>query len=133
MPFSCHTCPLPLLWHEFDNCLCSIRLKFQVVMYLLWRHRSPPDKLENDQVTLIDLCTVLIYDCWRCFLVFNIWVSPILEMTINLPNLPLSFFVVFFIYPTFCSLNILILVTQPFSLRSPPPPPPPPPLATAPS
>jgi hypothetical protein len=21
--FRCHTCPLPLLWHEFDNCLCN--------------------------------------------------------------------------------------------------------------
>jgi hypothetical protein len=52
-------------------------------------------------VTLIDLNIVLTYDCWHCFLVFNIWVRHALEMTIN------------FYYPTLelfcCSF------TQPFT------------------
>jgi hypothetical protein len=34
-------------------------------------------------VTLIDSHVVLTYDCWHCFLVFNIWMSHALEMTIN--------------------------------------------------
>jgi hypothetical protein len=52
-------------------------------------------------VTLIDSHIVLTYDCWHCFLVFNIWVSHALEMTIN------------FYYPTlelFC-----FSFTQPFT------------------
>jgi hypothetical protein len=52
-------------------------------------------------VTLIDLNIVLTYDCWYCFLVFNIWVSHAFEMTIN------------FYYPTlelFC-----FSFTQPFT------------------
>jgi hypothetical protein len=60
-------------------------------------------------VTLIDLHIVLTYDCWHCFLVFNIWVSHALEMTI------ISWVVLFFIYPTFYSRKTLF--TQPFSLR----------------
>jgi hypothetical protein len=27
IPFSCHTCPLPLLWHEFDNCNYFLQYK----------------------------------------------------------------------------------------------------------
>jgi hypothetical protein len=34
IPFSCHTCPLPLLGHDFDNCLC-------LHMYFLLRHHLP--------------------------------------------------------------------------------------------
>jgi hypothetical protein len=52
-------------------------------------------------VTLFDLHVVLTSDCWHCFLVFNIWVSHALEMTIN------------FYYPTlelFC-----FSLTQPFT------------------
>ena len=60
-------------------------------MYFLWRHHLPRDQSENDQDSdsdwlidwLIDLRIVLTYDCWHCFLVFNIWVSHALEMTIN--------------------------------------------------
>jgi hypothetical protein len=65
IPFSCHTCPLPLLWHEFDNCLCNF-LQYKVScclhMYFLWRHHLPPDKSENDQdiVTLIEWFTYCI-------------------------------------------------------------------------
>jgi hypothetical protein len=39
--------------------------------------------LDYKIVTPIDLHIVLKYDCWHCFLVFNIWVSHALEMTIN--------------------------------------------------
>jgi hypothetical protein len=50
--FSCHTCPLPLLWHEFDNGLWNFR-QYKVScclhMYFLWRHHLPPNKSENDQ------------------------------------------------------------------------------------
>jgi hypothetical protein len=85
IPFSCHTCPLPLLWHEFDNCLCNFlqsKVSCCLHMYFLWRHHLPPDKSENDQdiVTLTDLHIVLTYGCWHCFLVFNIWVSHALEI-----------------------------------------------------
>jgi hypothetical protein len=51
--------------------------------------------------TLIDLHNVLTYDCWHCFLDFNIWVSHVFEMTIK------------FYYPTlelFC-----FSFTQPFT------------------
>jgi hypothetical protein len=83
IPFSCHTCPLPLLWHEFDNCSCNFlqcKVSCCLHMYFLWRHHLPPDNSKNDQ---IDLYILLTYDCWHCFLVFNIWVSHALEMTIN--------------------------------------------------
>jgi hypothetical protein len=39
IPFSCHTCPLPLLWHVFDNCLCNFlqsKLSSCLHMYFLW-------------------------------------------------------------------------------------------------
>ena len=36
-------------------------------------------KIENDQ----DLHIVLTYDCWHSFLVLNIWVSRVLEITTN--------------------------------------------------
>jgi hypothetical protein len=64
-------------------------------------------------VTLIDLHIVLTYDCWHCFLVFNIWVSHALEMTIYIfITQPLSCFVFHlpnllltqnFVYPTLFS------------------------------
>jgi hypothetical protein len=45
-------------------------------------------------VTLIDSHIVLTYDCWNCFLVFNIWASHALEMTIifHYPTLELFCF-----------------------------------------
>ena len=52
IPFGCHTCPLPLLWHEFDNCLCNFlqsKVSCCLHMYFLWRYHLPPDKSENDQ------------------------------------------------------------------------------------
>jgi hypothetical protein len=100
------------LSHEFDNfsssflqskCSCSLH------MYFLWRHRSPPDKSGNDpqdngSLTLIDSHIVLTYDCWQCFLVFNISGSRALEMQIN------------FYYPT---LELLCFsFTQPFTKRN---------------
>jgi hypothetical protein len=78
-----HICPLPLLWHEFDNCLCNFlqsKVSCCLHMYFLWRHHL---LLTNRKmikiVTLIDSHIVLPYDCWHCFLVFNIWVSHALE------------------------------------------------------
>jgi hypothetical protein len=100
IPFGCHTCPLPPLWHEFHNCLCNFlqsKVSYCLHMYFLWRHHLPPDNSD----WLIDLHIVLTYDCWHCFLIFNIWVSHALEMTIN------------FYYPTpefFC-----FLFTKPFT------------------
>jgi hypothetical protein len=61
---------------------------------------------------LIDLHIVLTYVCWHCFLVFNIWVSHALEMTIFFITQPLSCFVFHlpnllvtqnFVYPTLFS------------------------------
>ena len=59
-------------------------------------------------VTLIDLHIVLTYDCWHCFLVFSIWVSHALEMTLNLYYQTLEL-----VCQMFYSLKILF--TQPFS------------------
>jgi hypothetical protein len=110
IPFSCHTCPLPLLWHEFDNCLCNFLQS--KVSYCLHMHvvslETPfcPDKSENGQDSDSDWShIVVIYDCWHCFLVFDIWVSHALEMTIHF-YLPNPSVVLFFIYPTFYSLKI---------------------------
>ena len=50
-------------------------------------------------VTLIDLHIVLTYDCWHCFLVFNIWVSHALEMTIHFYYPTLELFCFSFIQP----------------------------------
>jgi hypothetical protein len=72
-------------------------------------------------VTLIDSHIVLTYDWWHCFLVFNIWVSRTLEMTIKFITQPLSCFV--FHLPNLLLLHLhKILFTQPFSLRHYPPP-----------
>jgi hypothetical protein len=65
-----HTCPLPLLWHEFDNSLwyfLQSNVSFCLHMYFLWRHPLPPNKWGNyqDIVTLIDSHIVLTYDCWH--------------------------------------------------------------------
>jgi hypothetical protein len=60
--FSCHTCPLPLLWHEFDNCLCNFlqsKVSCCLHMYFLWRHHLPPDKSANDQDSDSDWFTIL--------------------------------------------------------------------------
>jgi hypothetical protein len=43
--------------------------------------------------TLIDLHIVLTYECWHCFLVFNIWVIHALELTIDFYYPSLSYFV----------------------------------------
>jgi hypothetical protein len=51
-----------------------------------------------DSETLIDSHIVLTYDCWYCFLVFNISASHALEMTIH------------FYYPT---LELFCLLTYP--------------------
>jgi hypothetical protein len=53
-------------------------------MYFLWRHHLPPDKSENDQDSDSDWFTYCI-DIWllTLLLVFNIWVSHALEMTIH--------------------------------------------------
>ena len=88
IPFSCHICPLPLLWHEFDNCLCNF-LQSKVSccrhMYFLWRHHLPPDKSENDQDKSLLLC--FSFTQLYCF-VFHL---PNLLLTQN------------FVYPTLFS------------------------------
>jgi hypothetical protein len=117
LPFSCHTCPFPLLWNEFDNCLCNFcSLKFHVVCTCTF-FRDTICLLTNRKmikiVTLIDLPIVLTCNCWHCFLVFNIWVSHGLEMTIHF-YLPNPWVVLFFIYLTLYSFKILF--TQHFSL-----------------
>jgi hypothetical protein len=61
--FSCHTCPLPLLSHEFDNCLCNFlqsKVSCCLHMYFLWRHHLPPDKSENDRDSDSDRFTYCI-------------------------------------------------------------------------
>jgi hypothetical protein len=104
-----HACPLPLLWHEFDNGLwkfCS--LKFHVVCTCTFFGNNiclPTNRKMVKIVTLIDSHIVLTYDCWHCFLVSNISVSHALEMTIS------------FYYPTlelFCFSFTHLLLTQNF-------------------
>jgi hypothetical protein len=59
-----------------------------------------PENYQDSDSDWFTYC-IDIYDCWHCFLVFNIWVSHALEMTIN------------FYYPTlelFC-----FSFTQPFT------------------
>jgi hypothetical protein len=67
-------------------------------------------------VTLIDSHIVLTYECWHCFLVFNIWVSHALEMTIHFYYPTLVLFCFSFTQPFTHSK-----FTQPFSLRKQPP------------
>jgi hypothetical protein len=67
-------------------------------------------------VTLIDLHIVLTYDCWHCFLVFNIWASHALEMTINFyyPTLTLELFLInLLLTQNFVYSTLFSLVTTP--------------------
>jgi hypothetical protein len=118
IPFSCHTCPLPLLWHEFDNCLCNFlqcKVSCCLHMYFLWRHHLPPDKSENDQDSDSDWFTYCKY-MWLLTLLFSLqYLSESCFGNDNKCLIPNPWVVLFFIYPTFYSLKILF--TQPFSLR----------------
>ena len=67
---------------------------------------------------MVDSYIVLTYDCWHCFLVFNIWVSHALETTINF-LLSNPWIVLFFIYPT---LKFTQNFVHPTILSSVPPP-----------
>ena len=119
IPFSCHTCPLPLLWHEFDNCLCNFlqsNVSCVLHMYFLWRHHLPPDKSENVQDTDSDWFTYCI-DIWLLTLLFSLqYLSESRFGNDNKFLLPNPWVVLFFIYPTFYLLKILF--TQPFWLFS---------------
>jgi hypothetical protein len=94
IPFSCHTCPLPLLWHEFDNCLCNFpqsKVSCCLHMYFLW---STICLLRNRKmikmVTLIHLHIVFYFKS-SCFGNDNKFL------------LPIPWVVLFFTYPTFYS------------------------------
>jgi hypothetical protein len=88
-------------WHEFDNCLFNIlqskvsdvvcTCTFLKTSFASWQI----GKWSIDWLIdwLIDLDIVLTDDCWHCLLVFNTWVSHVLEMTINFITQPLSCFV----------------------------------------
>ena len=70
IPFSCHTCPLPLLWYDFHNCLCNFlqcKVSCCLHMYFLWRHHLLINRKMIKIVFGID-----IYDWWHCFSVFSI-------------------------------------------------------------
>jgi hypothetical protein len=106
--FSCHICPLPLLWHEFDNGLWNFlqsKVACYLHMYFLWRHHLSRSqqigKWSRYWLWLIYILYWHIYDCWHCFLVSNISVSHALEMTIN------------FYYPTLELFSFSF--TQPFT------------------
>jgi hypothetical protein len=116
---------LTTLWHEFDNCLCNFlqsKVSRCLHMYFLWRHHLPPDKSENDQNSDSDwfIYCIRTYDCWHCFLVFNIWVSHALEITKNFHYPTLELFCFSFPQPfthsKFCLPN-------PFLFGATPPPP----------
>jgi hypothetical protein len=104
IPFSYHTCPLPLLWHEFDNWQTACTIFCSVMFHVVCTCTFFGDTI--CLVTLIDLHRCYI-DIWlsTLLLVFNIWASHALEMTINL--LPNPWVVLFslllaqnFVYPT---------------------------------
>jgi hypothetical protein len=99
--FLCHFCDMS----SKTACAIFCSLKFHVVCTCTF-FGDTICLLTNRKmikiVTLIDSHIVLTYDCWHCLhLVFNIWVSHALEMTIH------------FYYPTlelFC-----FSFTQPFT------------------
>ena len=112
IPFSCHTCPLPLLWHEFDNCLCNFpqsKVSCCLHMYFLWSTIC----LQTNR-KMIKMVTPIIYILyWHIWLLTLPFSSHALEMTINsYYTHPLSCFV--FHLP---KLLLKILFTQPFSIR----------------
>jgi hypothetical protein len=119
IPFSCHICPLPLLWHEFDNGLWNFpqsKVSCCLHMYFLWRHHLSHNKSENDQDS--DSHILLTYDCWHCFSVSNISVSRALEMTINFHYPTLGCFV--FHLPNLLRTQIFFEIVsnlKPFTLR----------------
>jgi hypothetical protein len=113
IPFSCHTCPLSLQWHEFDNGLWNFlqsKVSCCLHMYFLWKHNL---FCENDQDSdsdwftycidkwLLTLLFSLQYFSGSCFgndnkfLLLNPWV-----VFFHLPNLLLT---QNFVYPTFFS------------------------------
>jgi hypothetical protein len=127
-----HTCPLPLLWHEFDNSLwyfLQSKVSFCLHMYFLWRHPLPPNKWGNyqDIVTLIDSRIVLTYDCWH-LAIFDILMTVASQSPIFQWVMLWKWQYIFITQPMSCFLfhflNLLlkILFTQPFSLRCHPPP-----------
>ena len=128
IPFSnCHTCPLPLLWHEFhwQLYLCNFlqsKVSRCLHMYFLWRHHLPPDKSENDQDSDSDWFTYCI-DIRLLTLALLYSLQYFSESWFgndnNFITQPMSCFV--FIYQTFYSWS-LILFTQPLSLWCQPPP-----------
>jgi hypothetical protein len=92
-------------------------------MHFLWWHHLPPGKSENGQDSDSDWFTycIDIYDCWHCFLVFNIWVSHYpgllaFEMTIHiLPTLELFCFLFTqpFTHSKFCLPNPFLFDATP--------------------
>jgi hypothetical protein len=71
-------------------------------------------------VTVIDLHIILTYDCWHCFLIFNIRVIHALEMTVNFYYPTLELFCFSFTQPFTHSKFCL---TNPFPFSATPPPP----------
>jgi hypothetical protein len=93
-----HFCDMSLI----TACAIFCSLKFHVVCTCTF-FRDIICLLTNRKmikiVTLIDLHIVLTYDCWHCFLVFNIWVSHALEMRINFYHPTLELFCFSFTQP----------------------------------
>jgi hypothetical protein len=114
IPFRCDTCPLPLLWHEFDNYLCNLQSKVSgsLHMYFLLTNRK--------QIKILIYILYWQYDC--CFLVFSIWVSHALEITIHFCYTTLGLFCSSF---TQCFTHSKLCLPNPFLHGATPPPPPP--------
>jgi hypothetical protein len=112
----CYFCDTSLI----TACAIFCHLKFHVVCTCaIFESSETPfaswqiGKWSRDKtVTLIDLHIVLTYDCWQCFLVFNIWVSHALEKTINFITQPLSF--VFHFTQPFISTHSKCCLPNPF-------------------
>jgi hypothetical protein len=89
-------------------CAIFCSLKFHVVctcIYFLWRHHLPPDKSENDQNSDSDWFSYWI-DIRLLTLLFRLqYLSESCFGNDNTFLLPNPWVVLFFIYPTFYSLN----------------------------
>ena len=69
-----YTHPVPLLWHEFDNCLWNFlqsKVSCCLHKYFLWRQHLPHDKSENDQDSNSDWFTYCI-DIWHVDIAFSL-------------------------------------------------------------
>jgi hypothetical protein len=101
IPFSCHTCSLPLLWHELLHVNCQH-------IYFLWRHHLPLGKSGNGNSNWF----TYYIDIWLLILIFTFSLRYLSESCFGNDNTFLGCFVFHlpnillaqnFVYPTLFS------------------------------